>query len=281
MKQKTSVLPMNSGICSALFFSPRLVSFLPTVDRYGSILTKLLFCFMHLADEVDEAFPWFWHSLFWPVCELELPDGPWLSVLKAERETDENKRAAVALWRVTPSHYIHIYRRRACQTDDEYMTHPKRVWEAQETTIIKKRHVDTELMPQCQRDILLFKSLGFISKKSMLLFIKDALNWRKATVNTSIMLIQINVVLLNFLFICASWKIKCIAVSTEILCSTTVFNIDNNQKYFLSSKLAYYYDFWRSCDTEDCSNDAENTALITEINDSLTDIHTENSCFKL
>ncbi len=89
-----------------------------------------------------------------------------------ERETDENKRAAAALWHVTPSHYIHIYRRRACQTDDEYMTHPKRVWEAQETTIIKKRHVDTELMPQCQRDILLFKSLGFISKKSMLLFIK-------------------------------------------------------------------------------------------------------------
>ncbi len=34
-------------------------------------------------------------------------------------------------------------------------------------------------------------------------------------------------------------------------------------------------------DTEDCSNDAENTALITEINDSLTDIHIENSCFKL
>ncbi len=32
-------------------------------------------------------------------------------------------------------------------------------------------------------------------------------------------------------------------------------------------------------DTEDCSNDAENTALITEINYSLTDIHIENSCF--
>ncbi len=29
---------------------------------------------------------------------------------------------------------------------------------------------------------------------------------------------------------------------------------------------AYYYDFWRSCDTEDWSYDAENTALITEIN---------------
>ncbi len=36
-----------------------------------------------------------------------------------------------------------------------------------------------------------------------------------------------------------------------------------------------------SCDTEDCSNDAENTALITEINYSLTDIHIENSYLKL
>ncbi len=32
----------------------------------------------------------------------------------------------------------------------------------------------------------------------------------------------------------------------------------------------YYYNFWRSCDTEDCSNDGENTDLITEINYSLT-----------
>ncbi len=29
---------------------------------------------------------------------------------------------------------------------------------------------------------------------------------------------------------------------------------------FLSSKSAYYYDFWRSCDTEDWSNYAENSA---------------------
>ncbi len=54
-------------------------------------------------------------------------------------------------------------------------------------------------------------------------------------------------------------------------------NIDNNQKCFSSSKSVYYYDFWRSCDSEDWSNDAENTDLITEINYSLTDIHIENS----
>ncbi len=86
---------------------------------------------------------------------------------------------------------------------------------------------------------------------------------------------RINAVLLNVVFIKESWK-----SITKILCSTTVF-IDNNQKCFLSSKSAYYYDFWRSCDTEDCSNDAENTALITEINYSLTHIHIENCYFIL
>ncbi len=35
-----------------------------------------------------------------------------------------------------------------------------------------------------------------------------------------------------------------------------------------------------SCDTEDWSNDAENSALITEINYVLTDIHIENSYLK-
>ncbi len=81
----------------------------------------------------------------------------------------------------------------------------------------------------------------------------------KETVNTFMMFpFLINADLLNFLFICESWKIT---VSTKILCSTTVFSIDNNQKCFLSSKSAYYYDFWRSCDTEDWSNDAENSAL--------------------
>ncbi len=53
----------------------------------------------------------------------------------------------------------------------------------------------------------------------------------------------------------------------------SIFNIDNNHKRFLSSKSAYYYDFWSSCDAEDWSNDAENIDLITEINYILTDIH--------
>ncbi len=48
--------------------------------------------------------------------------------------------------------------------------------------------------------------------------------------------------------------------------ATAARNGNNNQKCFLSSKSVYYNDFWRSCDTEDRSNDAENTALISEIN---------------
>ncbi len=56
------------------------------------------------------------------------------------------------------------------------------------------------------------------------------------------------------------WKIN-IKVSANILSSTAVFNIDNNSKYFLSSKSAYYVISEGSCDTEDWSNDAENSAL--------------------
>ncbi len=44
---------------------------------------------------------------------------------------------------------------------------------------------------------------------------------------------------------------------------------------------AYFHDFWRSRDTEDWSNDAENSALITEINYILQYINTLNSYFKL
>ncbi len=61
---------------------------------------------------------------------------------------------------------------------------------------------------------------------------------------------------------------------------TIAFNIANNQKCFLSSKSAYYSDFWRSCDTEDWRNDAENSALIKGVNSILQYIHIENTYFK-
>ncbi len=35
---------------------------------------------------------------------------------------------------------------------------------------------------------------------------------------------------------------------------------------YLKQQPVYYNDFWRLCDTEDWRNDAENTALISEIN---------------
>ncbi len=69
---------------------------------------------------------------------------------------------------------------------------------------------------------------------------------------------------MNFLYLSKSPGGKNAPVLTKIWSSTTVFNIDINNKCFLSSKSAYNIDFWRSCDTEDWSNDAENSALITE-----------------
>ncbi len=73
---------------------------------------------------------------------------------------------------------------------------------------------------------------------------------------------------------------KCWSKNREKKC-TTVLNIDDNsKKCFLNSKSAYQNDFWRSCETEDWSNDAENTALITEINYTLQYIQIESSYFK-
>ncbi len=104
--------------------------------------------------------------------------------------------------------------------------------------------------------------------KTVLLW-KYALNSSKVTfIILQKNIFQINTFHLNFMK--ESWKML---VSTKIFVSATVFNIDNNQKCVLSIKSAYQNDFWRSCDTEDWSNDAENTALITEINYILTYIH--------
>jgi len=68
-----------------------------------------------------------------------------------------------------------------------------------------------------------FGSVRFPKKKLQLVFSKDALNWSKVTVKTFIMFIM------NFQFIKGAW-IKWIMVSTKILSSKTVFNIDNNYR---------------------------------------------------
>ncbi len=70
------------------------------------------------------------------------------------------------------------------------------------------------------------------------------------------------------------------SVSTQMLSSTTVFNIDNNNNCFLRSISASLNDFWRSCDTEDWSNEAENTASITGINYLWKDIQIKNTYFE-
>ncbi len=58
-----------------------------------------------------------------------------------------------------------------------------------------------------------------------------------------------------FLFI--QELLKCVTVSTKILCSTTVFNIENKKKYILSSKSANKRMISEgSCDMEDWNNDA-------------------------
>lgn len=54
---------------------------LPAVDRDGAILAKLLLGLVYLPNEVDKTFSWFWHTLFWPVGELELTNSSWLTVL--------------------------------------------------------------------------------------------------------------------------------------------------------------------------------------------------------
>ncbi len=73
------------------------------------------------------------------------------------------------------------------------------------------------------------------------------------------MLQKINSVLLDVRCISNPVKRKCISFCKHTN-NTTVFNTDNNQKYFLSIKSEYYNYFWRSCDTEYWRNDAENTA---------------------
>lgn len=55
------------------------------MHRNGPVLAKLLFSFVHLADKVDESFPWFWHSLLRPISELELTNRPGLAILTSDK----------------------------------------------------------------------------------------------------------------------------------------------------------------------------------------------------
>lgn len=67
-------------------FNSVALSTLPAVHSDWSILPKLLLGFVHLANEIDEALPGFWHALFRPIGELELPDGPGLAILMRQWE---------------------------------------------------------------------------------------------------------------------------------------------------------------------------------------------------
>lgn len=69
---------------------------LPAVNADWSILAKLLLGFVHLANEIDEALPWFGHTLLRPVSELELTHCPWLAILR-EWGNDETYQD-VDLW---------------------------------------------------------------------------------------------------------------------------------------------------------------------------------------
>ena len=83
---------------------------------------------------------------------------------------------------------------------------------------------------------------------------------------------QINAVLLNFLFIKESWKKNIVHKYFVQLYTINVSWAADHHIRMISEG---------SCDTEDWSNDAENSALITGINYFIKYIQTENSYFKL
>lgn len=57
----------------------------PAVYSDWSVLSELFLGFVHLSDEIDEAFSRFWHPLLGPVSELELADGSGLAVLETRK----------------------------------------------------------------------------------------------------------------------------------------------------------------------------------------------------
>lgn len=73
------------------------------MDGDGSVLSKLLLGFMHLADEVDESLPGLGNALLRPIRELELSDRPGLAVLRTRRRgigfNRENRNHATSVRR--------------------------------------------------------------------------------------------------------------------------------------------------------------------------------------
>ncbi len=94
---------------------------------------------------------------------------------------------------------------------------------------------------------------------SVLLFSKDALNWWKVTniYNDTKSYISNK---------CCSFQMSIYQriLTTKIFSSTTVLTLIIIRNVYWAA--VYQNDFWGSCDTEDWSNDAENTALIAGIN---------------
>lgn len=63
----------------------------PAVYSDWSVLSKLFLGFVHLSDEIDEAFSRFWHPLLRPVSELELADGSGLAILERKKKKKSKK----------------------------------------------------------------------------------------------------------------------------------------------------------------------------------------------
>ncbi len=85
------------------------------------------------------------------------------------------------------------------------------------------------------------------------LFSKDAFNLSKVTkdIYNLIFLFKINAILITFHSLKKKLKLS----------STTVFKIDKSKKCFLSTKSAYYYDFWKIMRLKNGIIAAENSAL--------------------
>jgi len=92
-----------------------------------------------------------------------------------------------------------------------------------------------------------FTSLGLVrfKKYTLLHQINTLLNWSKATVKTFIIIWQkISISNKCVWTFYSSKNLKNVSQFTQIISQHNFFDIDN-KKCFLSTKLAYYNDFWR------------------------------------